>query len=329
MMPFLVSSVLVALLRVSAALDPSLDTAWEDWKSLHGKAYLEQVEEASRRAVWEDNLRMIEQHNWEASQGKHTYRLGMNHFGDLTDEEFNQRMSCLLPNQVGPAGGNVSWFHASATEQIPKSVDWRKEGYVTWVKDQGECGSCWAFSATGALEGLYFKKTGRRVSFSEQNLMDCSWDQGNHACQGGLPILAFEYVQQNRGLNSEKDYPYKGQERTCHYHSRNGDVKCTSFVKVEKGDLARAVARVGPISVGIDVRSGKFRLYKSGIFSCTWEGDVLNHAMLVVGYGEEKGKKYWILKNSWSELWGESGYMRLEEGSRECGIADDAIYPKW
>nr|XP_020649797.1 cathepsin K-like [Pogona vitticeps] len=119
------------------------------------------------------------------------------------------------------------------------------------------------------------------------------------------------------------------QERTCHYHSRNADVKCTSFVKVEKGDLARAVARVGPISVGIDVRSGKFRLYKSGIFSCTWEGDVLNHAMLVVGYGEEKGKKYWILKNSWSELWGESGYMRLEEGSRECGIADDAIYPKW
>ncbi|XP_078235219.1 cathepsin L2-like, partial [Pogona vitticeps] len=172
------------------------------------EAYLE-GEEFSRRAIWEENLRMIEQHNWEASQGKHTYQLGMNHFGDLTDEEFNQRTSCLLPDEVEPAVGNVSWFHDSATEEVPKSVDWRKEGYVSPVKSQGLCGSCWAFSATGALESFHFKKTGQRVSLSEQNLVDCSQPQGNNGCCGGTAKKAFEYVRQNGGLSSEQDYPYE------------------------------------------------------------------------------------------------------------------------
>ncbi|XP_078234992.1 cathepsin K-like isoform X3 [Pogona vitticeps] len=232
MMPFLGPSVLVVLLRVSAALDPALDTAWEDWKSLHGKAYLE-GEEFSRRAIWEENLRMIEQHNWEASQGKHTYRLGMNHFGDLTDEEFNQRTSCLLPDQVEQAVGNMSWFHDSATEEVPESVDWRKEGYVSPVKSQGLCGSCWAFSATGK-------------------------------------------------------------------------------------ELEHAMASFGPATVAINSNEDNFRFYNSGIFSAKCEHHKLGHAVLVVGYGELKGKKYWIVKNSWSEKWGINGYLYLKKGSNLC-----------
>uniref|UniRef100_A0ABM5EM83 Cathepsin L2-like n=1 Tax=Pogona vitticeps TaxID=103695 RepID=A0ABM5EM83_9SAUR len=332
MMPFLGPSVLVVLLRVSAALDPALDTAWEDWKSLHGKAYLE-GEEFSRRAIWEENLRMIEQHNWEASQGKHTYRLGMNHFGDLTNEEFNQRMSCLLPDQVGPAEGNVSWFHTSANEQVPKSVDWRKEGYVTRVKDQGQCGSCWAFSATGALENLHFKKTGQRVSLSEQNLVDCSWNQGNRGCQGGWPWEAFEYVRQNRGLSSEQNYPYSGKDdQRCRSKRENAVGQCALVKRVKLGDekaLEEAVATVGPVAVGIDARPSGFQFYKSGILSCTWGGDRLNHAVLAVGYNKmgNKGKDYWILKNSWSEYWGDKGYLYLEKGSNHCGVANDASYP--
>uniref|UniRef100_A0ABM5ENY9 Procathepsin L-like n=1 Tax=Pogona vitticeps TaxID=103695 RepID=A0ABM5ENY9_9SAUR len=180
MMPLLGPSVLVALLKLSTALDPALDMAWEGWKGLHGKAYLE----ASHRAVWEENLRMIEQHNWEASLGKHTYWLGMNHFGDLTNEEFNQ-MYGFLPDEVEPTMGNVSFFHESATERVPRNVDWREKGYVTRVKNQGKCGSCWAFSATRALESFHFKKHRNLVSFSEQNLLDCSQKQGKNGCKGG------------------------------------------------------------------------------------------------------------------------------------------------
>ncbi|XP_078234990.1 cathepsin L2-like isoform X1 [Pogona vitticeps] len=330
MMPFLGPSVLVVLLRVSAALDPALDTAWEDWKSLHGKAYLE-GEEFSRRAIWEENLRMIEQHNWEASQGKHTYRLGMNHFGDLTDEEFNQRTSCLLPDQVEQAVGNMSWFHDSATEEVPESVDWRKEGYVSPVKSQGECGSCWAFSATGALENLHFKTTGQRVSFSEQNLLDCSRDQVNRGCQGGHPAQAFEYVRQNGGLSSEQDYPYRGKVGRCRRNVRKIWIKISGFGKVQSGnekELAYAVAKFGPVSVGINFNKRKFRYYKSGIFSRDCGRDKLGHAVLVVGYKtDNNGNGYWIVKNSYSRNWGINGYLHLKIGSNLCGIANNAFYP--
>ncbi|XP_072834264.2 cathepsin L2-like [Pogona vitticeps] len=330
MMPFLGPSVLMVFLTMSAALDPALDTAWEDWKSLHGKAYLE-GEEVSRRAIWEKNLRMIEQHNWEASQGKHTYWLGMNHFGDLTDEEFNQQTSCLLPDEVEPAVRNVTWFHESATEEVPRSVDWRVSGFVTRVKNQGECGSCWAFSATGALENLHFKKTGQRVSLSEQNLVDCSWNQGNHGCQGGLHWKAFEYVRQNGGLSSEQDYPYRGKVGRCRRNVRKIRIKISGFGRVQSGnekELAYAVAKFGPVSVGINFNKRKFRYYKSGIFSRDCGRDKLGHAVLVVGYKtDNNGNGYWIVKNSYSRNWGINGYLHLKIGSNLCGIANNAFYP--
>uniref|UniRef100_A0ABM5EM81 Procathepsin L-like isoform X1 n=1 Tax=Pogona vitticeps TaxID=103695 RepID=A0ABM5EM81_9SAUR len=329
MMPFLGPSMLVALLRVSAALDPARDMAWEDWKSLHGKAYLE-GEEASRRVVWEENLRMIEQHNWEASQGKHTYWLGMNHFGDLTNEEFNQMNSFLL-DEVELAVGNVSFFHKSATERVPRNVDWREKGYVTRVKNQGRCKSCWAFSATGALENLHFKKTGQRVSLSEQNLVDCSRDQGNHGCCGGKVWKAFEYVRQNGGLSLEQDYPYRGKDGICCRNVKKIGIKISGFRRVPQGNekaLEHAVAKFGPVSVGINFNGKKFQFYKSGIFSADCGHGKLRHAVLVVGYEEKKVRKsYWIVKNSWSEKWGVKGYLYLEKGSNLCGIANEAYYP--
>ncbi|XP_063003379.1 procathepsin L-like [Elgaria multicarinata webbii] len=318
---------------LSAPLDPTLERIWRDWKSTHVKKYLE-GEDAFRRAVWEENLQMIEQHNREASVGKHTYWLGMNQFGDLTNEEFNQRLNGFRPHLAGQDGSNVTWLQESATMTVPKQVDWRTKGYVTPVKDQGNCGSCWAFSATGALEGLHFKRTGKLVSLSEQNLIDCSDKQRNYGCEGGNASRAFGYVLANGGINSERSYPYKGKKGECRYNPAQVAAKCTSIENVPKGNeraLEQAVAKFGPVSVALDSRSKQFQFYKSGIFYSPWGGDVLNHAMLVVGYITSrkggKSKDYWILKNSWSQNWGEKGYMRLAKGSNQCGVANGACYP--
>uniref|UniRef100_A0ACB8F2R6 Uncharacterized protein n=1 Tax=Sphaerodactylus townsendi TaxID=933632 RepID=A0ACB8F2R6_9SAUR len=325
MLIFVVTTTFWVIQRTSStglALD--LEGVWKDWKATHGKEYLEE-EENFRRTIWEKNLRMIRQHNLEASLGKHTYRLGMNHFGDLTNEEFNQRTNCLLPSTVEPPGGNVTLFRESAIVETPKEVDWRKKGYVTLVKDQGNCGSCWAFSATGALEGLHFKVTKRLVSLSEQNLIDCSGNFRNKGCGGGNASRAFLYVQHNGGINSEETYPYLSEKIAA---------KCSSSVMVSKGDeraLEQAVANVGPVSIALDSRSKEFQFYKSGIFSCPWNGKALTHAVLAVGYVKSpeggKGPNYWILKNSWSKIWGEKGYMRLLKGANQCGVADGASYP--
>ncbi|XP_061457934.1 procathepsin L-like isoform X1 [Rhineura floridana] len=276
---------------------------------------------------------MIKQHNIEASQGKHTYDLGMNHLGDLTKEEFNQKLNGFRSDLDEQQSGNVTFFEGSATLEKPKHIDWRTKGYVTPVKDQADCGSCWAFSATGALEGLHFKKTRKLVSLSEQNLVDCSRKQGNHGCEGGFMNWAFKYVVINKGINSERTYPYEAQDGPCRFKPSDRAATCTSFVKIAKKNesaLEHAVAKVGPVSVGVD--ASDFMLYKSGIFFRKGCGEFLNHGMLVVGYGTtkevKKNKNYWILKNSWSETWGEKGYMRLAKGHHnQCGVASDASYP--
>uniref|UniRef100_A0A8C8VJ42 Cathepsin L n=1 Tax=Pelusios castaneus TaxID=367368 RepID=A0A8C8VJ42_9SAUR len=323
---------LVGLLGLTGALDPTLEEGWRGWKTFHAKEYPEEVE-AFRRAVWEKNLRRIEDHNLESSLGKHSYRLEMNRFGDLTDEEFNQLLNGFVPE---PRGGKVALFQGSAAGEIPKEVDWRTKGYVTPVKNQGHCGSCWAFSATGALEGLLYKKTGKLVSLSEQNLMDCSRKLGNNGCHGGFITRAFQYVRDNRGINSELIYPYlERDEFSCHYNPLDKAANCTSLVLVPEGNetaLEQAVATVGPVSVAVDASSFPFHFYKSGIFTSSQCSDRVNHAMLAVGYGthQEGGKStaYWLLKNSWSEQWGEKGYIRLVKGvDNHCGVANQASYP--
>ncbi|KAM4810458.1 procathepsin L [Rhinophrynus dorsalis] len=328
-----VAALYLTTVFAAPTLDPELDNHWQLWKSWHAKKYAGK-EEGWRRMLWEKNIKMIEMHNLDHSLGKHTYRLGMNQFGDMTTEEFKQLMNGYK-HKAPKAKGSL--FLPPNNFEAPKSVDWRKEGYVTPVKDQGQCGSCWAFSSTGALEGQHFRKTGTLVSLSEQNLVDCSRPEGNEGCNGGLMDQAFQYIKDNAGIDSEESYPYLAKDdQECHYNPAYNSANDTGFVDVKSGsekDLMKAVASVGPVSVAIDAGHQSFQFYQSGIYyepDCSSEE--LDHGVLVVGYGFEgedaDGKKYWIVKNSWGEKWGNSGYIYIaKDRKNHCGIATSASYP--
>ncbi|KAL0147624.1 hypothetical protein M9458_057066 [Cirrhinus mrigala] len=239
----------------SAALahfNTNLDQNWELWKKTHDKFYSSKDEELGRRELWERNLELITIHNLEASMGLHSYDLSMNHMGDMTTEEILQ---LLATTRVPPDfKRETAEFVGSSGAPGPKSVDWRKKGYVTSVKNQGYCGSCWAFSAVGALEGQLKRTTGKLVDLSPQNLVDCSSSYGNKGCNGGWMNDAFRYVIRNGGIDSE----YKNSKLAA---------KCTNYYHVRQGDeeaLKQAVATFGPIAVAIDASKPKFQFYRSG-----------------------------------------------------------------
>ncbi|NXE55369.1 CATL2 protein, partial [Casuarius casuarius] len=285
---------LLATLGCAAALDPALEEAWRGWKSLHAKEYPENQVGAggSGRAAETggDNLRGGKN---PAPSGRPRSRAGVGRWD-----------GAVTPRRGPPA--------------------------------QGHCGSCWAFSATGALEGLVFNRTGKLVVLSEQNLIDCSRKLGNEGCGGGYITRAFQYVHDNGGLNSEHVYPYLGTDASsCRYDPRDRAANCSAVWLVAAGSeaaLEQAVAAVGPVSVAVDASSFHFHFYKSGIFSSAFCSQQVNHAMLAVGYGtsQQNGQSvgYWILKNSWSEAWGERGYIRLLKGvDNHCGVANQASFP--
>jgi C1A family cysteine protease len=217
---------------------------------------------------------------------------------------------------------------AQSNGTIPDAVDWRTSGAVTPVKNQGQCGSCWAFSATGAMEGAYQIKNSKLVSFSEQQLVDCSTAQGNQGCNGGLMDGAFTYAEAT-AIDTEASYPYTGKDGTC--HASPGVATLASFADVtpkSPGALAQAAA-AGPVAIAIDASGIAFQLYHKGIMK-RFCGTSLDHGVLLVGYGTESGTDYWIVKNSWGGSWGEKGYFRIlrsmdKEG--EAGVCGLQLQP--
>ena len=200
---------------------------------------------------------------------------------------------------------------------------------MTPVKNQGQCGSCWSFGTTGAIEGSYFIKTGKLVSLSEQNLVDCS--KMNNGCFGGLQYLAMEYVIDNGGIDTEESYPYTPEQGKCRYNPDNIGATITGYQAIEKGsedDLYNAVGGIAPVTVGIDASHYSFQLYHSGVYTEYYcSSTQLTHAVLVVGYGHEGGRDYWLVKNSWGEDFGQEGYIKMARNHNNmCGIASLAVY---
>eukprot|EP00064_Thunnus_orientalis_P016093 superscaffoldBa00003114_g16156 len=269
------------LLLVASALahldEATLDAQWEQWKVTHRREYNGLDEEGIRRAIWEKNMLMIDAHNQEAALGIHSFEMGMNHLGDMTSEEVVEKMTGL---QV-PMNSERSFTMAldDKVSKIPKSVDYRKKGMVTPVKNQGACGSCWAFSSAGALEGQLAKQTGQLLDLSPQNLVDCVTE--NDGCGGGYMTNAFRYVQENGGIDSEAVYPYVGQDQPCRYNSTGMAAQCKGYKEVPVGDehsLAVALFKVGPVSVGIDATQSSFQFYQRGVYydrNCLMLGSLL------------------------------------------------------
>ena len=272
---------------------------------------------------------------------KRSYTMGINQFTDMSKMEF--RIKYLGHNFNTP---KTLSNPTSYRKNIPASLDWRANGYVTNVKDQQQCGSCWAFSAVGAIEGQHAKKTNNLVSLSEQNLVDCSYSNGCDGCNGGWPEAAMRYVINNTGIDTEDAYPYTESDGDCHYNKSTRGATISKTVNITQGnmtDLYLALGNIGPISVAIDAEDD-LQFYKSGIYkSEICNSHFLNHAVLAVGYGEVPStqnylygntiiskvtSKYIIIKNSWGTDWGMDGYVYFSTDiDNMCGIAQAASYP--
>lgn len=291
------------------------------WAKQYQKNY--DVEEVFERLnIFESNFAKVVAHN-EANKG---WTMSLNQYADLTADEFAAHYKGFIPR-------NNAHLRSKNTPDFPKglktadSIDWVEKGAVTAVKNQGQCGSCWAFSTTGSIEGAHQIATGDLVSLSEQELVDCAGSAGNQGCNGGLMDDGFEWVIKN-GVCSESDYPYSAKKGTCQMKNCNSAASITGYKDVPQGDedALLSAANIGPVSVAIEADQSSFQFYSGGVMSGLC-GKKLDHGVLLVGYGTENGQDYWKVKNSWGASWGEEGYIRMIRGQDQCGIADSASYP--
>lgn len=306
------------------------NVAFHFWKSQTAKAYKSPEEEIFRRHVFEKNIVQIDALN--AKEGR-TVTLGLTRFADLTQDEFTSRYVngyANKPRMFRKGYTVLPNYEAS----LPNAVDWVAKGAVTPVKNQGQCGSCWSFSATGSVEGAWFIKTGQLVSLSEQQLVDCSSVYGNAGCNGGLMDQAFKYIVANGGICSETAYPYTATDGKC--QSCKSVARISSYVDVQPNNETALMVAVAqqPVSVAVEADGFDWQFYTGGVVTDVC-GTNLDHGVLVVGYGTDNTSQsldYWKVKNSWGSMWGEQGYIRLGRGSKygvkgQCGILMDPSYP--
>jgi len=310
----------------AAPLSEDSTWAWQQFKSIHGKHYEDRQEEDARKLIFEKNLVEIQKHNELYSAGLETYAQAVNHLSDMHLHEV-LGAGLLMPNiTTEPA-------YVSGEDLNAGHVDWReRSGVVTPVKNQGQCGSCWAFAATGSLEGQWMLRKRHAVSLSEQQLVDCSKNFGNNGCHGGMMDRAYHYIRYAGGIQSERDYPYRGYDDYCHFKRSQAVATVRGIHDIRSGDereLTQAVQTVGPVAVAIMVTSN-FQRYSHGVLvDPTCNSYSINHGVLVVGFGTDSGAgDYYIVKNSWSARWGEAGYIRMARNrGNMCAIATVASYP--
>lgn len=301
---------------------------WETWKAANNRIYSTKEEHDVRYGVFKKNLDYINEWN----SGGHSFTLDINQWADLTNDEFRDMLGTQKVGSPMAALSTRTSAMRHRRRDETGALDYRKLGAVTAVKNQGQCGSCWAFSIVAACEGASALVGNNLEDLSEQQVADCSKDGGNDGCSGGDTRSAMEYVIAH-GLESYADYPYRQFAGTCRYSPDKVISKFTDYVSVREGDeedLTEVLKQYGPVSVAIDASLASFQFYKSGIYydpHCSSQS--LDHGVALVGYGHDDARgSYWIVKNSWGKSWGEQGYIRVARyKENHCGIATYATAP--
>lgn len=311
---------LFAFLAAAVHTEDEYRYLWGKWREEHERVY-ENYEENYRYHVFKMNLDKVEKYMAISSD----VVLQMNQFGDLSHEEFAARYLAAPFDRLSIGGTSF----VPSTNDLPEQFDWLSKGAVTPVKDQGQCGSCYAFSAVGTMEGAWKVAGHDLTSFSEQQIVDCSNSYGNEGCNGGEMYASVQYVIDNGGIATEASYPYKAVQGKCLEKPLVGKFK--AYYNVTKGsedDLQNACATMAPVSVGIDASSWEFQFYYSGVYdpsSCSTTD--LDHGVTLTGYNADPklAKQYWIIKNSWGTGWGQKGYFWMRKGINRCGVATQAV----
>jgi cathepsin L len=301
---------------------------FEQWKNQQNKIYASPAEQMYRMRNFNRNLMMIQEVNNDKTL---TYKLGLNQFSDLSEEEFIVKYTGF---QGIDKNAEYATPHVNKGTINDDNFDWRQHDAVLPVKNQLSCGSCWAFSAIGAVESAWKIAEHQLTSFSEQQLVDCSSDFGNHGCQGGLMNNAFQYLLKKGGIMTEVDYPYTASDDHCKEDVLKFVGKIRTFSQIRQNDCDGLLHAITQTPVSIGIAANAIMSYKNGIFNNPRCGVQLNHGVVALGYGTDANTKqeYWLVRNSWGTTWGEDGYIRFfrddnKTESGMCGICMAASYP--